>query len=193
MPTQQLSPIVRGWLAFAAVGTGLIHLALVIGAPVPLAVLFGVLGFVEFAWGVLTFVREPFAPRVAIVVAVVPVVAWGVLITLAASGGMPELAASIALVPLAVATLFELFIVAVLGSHVRRAADPAGREDGASRTPGTTKYLIGISAGALVVASLTSPALAATEAGQGAVPHGGTVVEQPFELELPEHGTDGQH
>ena len=189
MADRQLSPIVRGWLAFAALGTGIIHLALVIGAPLPLAVLFGVLGFAEFAWGVLTFAREPFAPRVAIVVGVVPIVAWGVLITVAASGGAPALAASLDLLPLAVATLFELFIVAVLGGHLRRRAE---RTERAARAPGTAKYLIGISAGALAVAALTSPALAATDAGLGASPHGGsTTVEEPFDLDLPEHEGDG--
>ncbi len=50
----QLSPIVRGWLAFAALGTGLIHLALAVSAPLPLAVAFGAIGFVEFAWGVVS-------------------------------------------------------------------------------------------------------------------------------------------
>ena len=182
-----MSTIVRGWLAFAAVGTGIIHLALVIGAPLPLAVVFGLLGFAEFAWGVLAFVREPFAPRVAIAVAVVPIAAWGVLITMAAGGSVPEVAASLNLLPLAIATLFELFIVAVLGSHVRRTADHT------PRTPGTAKYLVGICAGALVVAGLTSPALAATEAGLGAPTHGGmgtTEVEDPFDLEVPGHETE---
>jgi hypothetical protein len=179
---------VRGWLAFAAVGTGIIHLALVIGAPLPLAITFGALGFVEFAWGVLAFAREPFAPKAAIAVAIAPIVVWGGLITVAASGGMPELAASLNLLPLAIASFFELFIVAVLGGHLRR---------GVNRKPpvsSTAKYLIGISAGALVVAGLTSPALAATDAGLGAPSHDGTqtteVEDEPFELELPGHESD---
>ena len=183
-----MSSIVRGWLAFAAVGTGIIHLALVIGAPLPLAIAFGALGFTEFAWGVLAFVREPFAPKAAIAVAIAPIVVWGGLLTVAAGGGMPELAASLDLLPLAIASLFELFIVGVLGVHLRRGTD---RQPPASST---AKYLIGITAGALVVAGLTSPALAATEAGLGAKPHGGTVVEeQPYELELPGHGSDPDH
>ncbi len=185
-----MSTITRGWLAFAAVGTGIIHLALVIGAPLPLAVVFGLLGFAEFAWGVLAFAREPFAPKAAIAVAVVPIAAWGVLITMAATGGVPELAASLNLLPLAIATLFELFIVAVLGSHLRRTTEST------PRTPGTAKYLIGISAGALVVAGLTSPALAATEAGLGAPSHDApatTVVDEPFDLELPGHEMDMGH
>ena len=38
--------------------------------------------------------------------------------------------------------------------------------------PGVARYLLGLAAGALVVAALTTPALAATEAGEYAVPHG---------------------
>jgi hypothetical protein len=182
-----MSSIVRGWLAFAAVGTGTIHLALVIGAPLPFAIVFALLGFVEFAWGVLAFAREPFAPRVAIAVAILPIVAWGALMTLAANGGLPELAASLDLLPLAIATVFELFIIAVLGRQLRR------HTEATPRSTSTTKYLVGISAGALVVAGLTSPALAATDAGLGAPTHGGqtTVVDEPFELELPGHDAPG--
>ena len=45
------------------------------------------------------------------------------------------------------------------------------------------RYLLGLGAGALVVAALTTPALAATEAGDFAQPHG--TQDQPFELNLP--------
>lgn len=173
-----MSPIVRGWLAFAALGAGLIHLALVMGAPVALAVAFGLLGFTEFAWGVVTFVREPFAPRAAIAVAIVPTVAWVGLVAVTASGGMRELAASIDVLPPGVATLFELFIAAALGAHVRRDAART------PRTPATARYLLGLAAGAIVVAGLTAVALAAAQSGLG-----GTVVD----LDLPEHGTDPGH
>ncbi len=90
---------------------------------------------------------------------------------------MRELAASIVLLPLAVATLFELFIVAVLGSHLRR------EEHRTPRPPGTARYLVGLIAGAIVIGGLTAAALAATPAGLG------TTVE---DLELPAHDTDAR-
>lgn len=172
-----MSPIVRAWVALAAIGAGIIHLALVIGAPLPLAVAFGALGFVEFAWGVVAFAREPVAPRVAIGVGIAPALVWGAALAVRASwvaAGFERLGAvaSTPLISLAVATLFELFVVAVLGARLRRAAD------GPVPAPGTAKYLLGICAGALVVAALTAPALAATEAGLGAPQHG-PVIEEP--------------
>jgi hypothetical protein len=186
-PTRPFSPIVRGWLAFAALGTGIIHLALVIGAPLPLAVVFGVLGFTEFAWGVLTFAREPLAPRVALVVAVVPIVGWAVILSTGPSMA-PGLLESLDLLPIAVSTLFELFVVGVLGLQLRRDREATTPPP---RAPGTAKYLLGIGAGALVIATLTSPALAATEAGAGASMHGSDGGE-PLP-EVPEHDTEPEH
>lgn len=178
-----MSTITRSWLAFAAIGAGLIHVALVIGSPLPLGIVLAVLGLTEFGWGVLTFARESVAlPRVALVVALVPVLAWGLLLVTSSVAEMPAIAASFGFLPLAIASLFELFAAAVLGMHLRRvtAGDPA------PRTPGVAKYLLGIAAGGLVVAALTTPALAATSAGDAARPHG----EEPtYELILPEHET----
>lgn len=168
MPT-----ILRSWLAFAAVGAGLIHCALVIGSPIALAIPLAILGLIEFAWGVLVFSREivPF-PRVAIIVAFVPVITWGVL--LAFSAGW--VVSSLGLLPLAVSTLFELVIATALGVHLRRGT----LKDAPPPFPSVGRYLLGLGAGALVVAALTTPALAATEAGTAAVPPGDV-------FELPGH------
>lgn len=161
--------ISRSWVAFAAVGAGLIHLALVIGSPVALAVPLALLGLAEFGWGVLTFAREALLfPRVAIVVAVVPIVLWAVLLAVA-----PSAAASLGFLPLAVSSIFGLFVAALLGRHLRRAADAP------PEPPGITRYLLGLVAGGLLVAALTAPALASTEAGGSSVPD---------DLFLPTHG-----
>jgi len=178
MPT-----ITRTWLAFAAIGTGLIHLALVIGAPLALGLVFAALGLAEFGWGVLTFAREevPLA-RVALIVAIAPVLAWGLLLVISTLAEMPGIAASVPFVPLAVATVFELFAATVLARHLRRdSRDERG-------IPSVGRYLTAIVAGGLVVAAMTTPALAATQAGQFAQPHGETP-PPGFELNLPEHGT----
>jgi hypothetical protein len=178
-----MTTVTRTWLAFAAIGTGLIHVALVIGSPLGLGIALAVLGLAEFAWGVLTFARDtvPF-PRAALVAALLPIVGWALLLVTSSVSQMPAIAASIEFVPLAVASLFELFIATVLGVHLRR------RGDAAAKPPGVRRYLLGLSAGALAVAALTTPALAATQAGLSAQHHGdpGTT---PFELILPEHDT----
>ena len=75
-----------------------------------------------------------------------------------------------------VASLLDLAIAIGITWILRR--DPATPP--APLRPG--RYLLGLGAGALVVAALTTPALAATEAGAAAVPHGG---DEPFELDPP--------
>ena len=178
-----MSTITRSWLAFAAIGAGLIHVALVIGSPLPLGIVLAVLGLTEFGWGVLTFARESIAlPRVALVVALLPVLAWGLLLVTSSVAEMPAIAASFAFLPLGVASLFGLFAASVLGMHLRRVTT----DDTAPRAPGIARYLLGIVAGGLIVATLTTPALAATEAGTAAQPHGEV---EPYELILPGHET----
>lgn len=175
MPT-----ITRTWLAFAAIGTGLIHVALVIGSPLALGLALAVLGLTEFGWGVVTFARERLiAPRIALVVALVPVAAWTLLLVISSVAETPEFASSFSFLPLAVASLFELFAIAVLGIHLRKKRDP----DATPAFPSVARYVVGLGLGALVVAALTTPALAATDAGLFAQPHG----ESPV-LDLPGHG-----
>lgn len=149
--------ILRAWVSFAAIGTGLIHLAMVLSAPLWLAIPLTVLGMVEFGWGVLTFASDPpLVPLAAIVVAIVPVLAWITLLTMA--GSIPEIANPSTLVPLGIASVFELFVAAVLGRQLQRPRPtPAPK-------PSTPRYVIGIAAGALVTAALVTPALAAAQA-----------------------------
>ena len=168
-----MSTITRTWVAFAAIGVGLIHLALVIGAPPGLGIVLVVLGLTEFGWGVLTFARETVAlPRVAIVVALVPVLAWALLL---ATSSAPT---SLAFLPLAVSTAFELFAVAVLGRHLRRRQ----AADAPPPPPRVGRYLLGLVLGAAVVAVLTTTALGAT--GFGADLSAG---DSPY-WDLPGHG-----
>lgn len=179
-----MSAITRSWLAFAAIGAGLIHVALVIGSPLPLGLALAVLGLAEFGWGVLCFAREtPPLPRLALVVALVPVVAWALLLVVSTALENPGIAASLRLLPLAVATLFELVAAYILARHLRRNAHT-------TTEPGVARYLLGLTAGALLVGGLTTPALAATPAGEAAQPHG-SHTEEPFVLNLPNH--DGGH
>jgi hypothetical protein len=77
----------------------------------------------------------------------------------------PGFAAPLPFLPLAIATVFELFVAAVLGAHLRRSVEPVA-------PPSAGRYLAGLLAGSLAVAALTTPALAATASGEVAQPHG---------------------
>ena len=145
-----MSPIVRGWIAFAAVGAGLIHLALVISAPLLGGVLLAGVGIAEFAWGVMVMFDERFlVPRIAVVAVLAPIGLWIAALLLDAESFRPF--------PLAIATLFELFIAIALAMMLRRPRAP--------RAVSTRRYTLGLAAGAVVAALLTGPALGATAAG----------------------------
>ncbi|MGX5681684.1 hypothetical protein [Schumannella luteola] len=165
-----MSSLSRVWMSFAAIGAGLIHVALVVGAPAWAAVLTGMLGLAEFVWGAITFSRDtPPLPRVAVVVALAPGLLWVVgLVT-------RTVPPSFAPLSLGVATLFTLFVAAALGVHLRTGP-------GAS-IPSTVRFAVGLVAALVVVIALTLPALGATVVGGGSP--GGVV--SPFD----EHGHSG--
>jgi hypothetical protein len=164
-----VSSITRTWLAFAAIGAGLVHLALVISSPLPVGAVEAILGFVEFGWGVLTFSRERIAyPRAVLFGALVPLMLWALLVGIATAFRTPEIASSLGFVALGIATVLELFIAVTIAIHIRRGTDFRS----IPRAPSAGRYLVGLAVGAVVVAALTTPALANTEAGTFAVPHG---------------------
>lgn len=164
-----MSTVTRTWLAFAAIGIGMIHLALVISSPLPIAVVLAILGLVEFAWGVMTFVRERIAfPRLVLAGALAPILLWGLLVAAATALKDAELSSSLGLTALGIATLLELFVAGTIAVQLRRGVDFSTP----SRTPAAGRYLLGLTVGGLIVAGLTTPALAATEAGAYAQPHG---------------------
>jgi hypothetical protein len=168
-----VSQIVRGWLSFAAIGAGVIHLALVVSSPLPLAILLLVLGLAEITWAVAILVKDrAVLPRSARAGATVPLILWSVLVVLATVLGDPSVASSLPFLPMAMASLLELFLAGVLSAHLRRRADDTVRP--VSRA-GAVKYLIAMLVGGIVVAAMTTPALAATEAGTVALEHGGTM------------------
>ncbi len=155
-----MSAIPRCWVAFAAVGTGLIHLALALTADPAFSVPLVLFGFAEFAWGVLAFARDTLiAPRLVMVLVLVPTVVWVALLA-----GAPELASSLGFLPLAVAALLAFFVAITIAVSLRRATDAAPKQ------PTIARYLVGMLLAAAVVAALTVPAIAATEAGGSSVP-----------------------
>ena len=154
-----MSQVLRGWLAFAAIGTAVIHLALVISSPAPLAVVLALLGVVEFAWGILTLARDRILfPRAARIGAIAPVLLWSLVVVLATLLDAPAVASYFNFIPMFVATVFELFIALSITTVLRGEARTA-------KAASAGRYLLGMFAGALVVAALTTPALAFTSAG----------------------------
>ena len=129
--------VLRLWSAFALLGAGLVHLA-VVSEHVEESALHGlfflVVGAVQLGWGVLAMARTTLpAPHALVAVQVGLVAIWAASRTV----GLP--------VPPAPWT-----------------TEPVGTAD----------LLAVAAAGALLVWVLTTPALAATEAGQHAHPHG---------------------
>lgn len=143
----------RAWVACAAVGAGLIHLALVVDALLPIGSLLAVVGIAEFGWGVLAIFDARFlVPRIALGAALVPVGLWIAALLL---GQAP-----LPLAPLAAATVLDFAIAVLLAIALRRPEPrpvPRGR------------VVAAVVLGALVVAAITVPALLATRGG-GSVP-----------------------
>ncbi|MES2169797.1 MAG: hypothetical protein V4479_03625 [Actinomycetota bacterium] len=151
--------VLRAWLAFAAIGCAVIHLALVINSPLPLAVVLVLLGVIEFAWGVLTLARDRILfPRASRIGAIAPVLLWSLVVVLATLLDAPAVTSYFNFIPMFVATVFELFIALTITTVLRYDVRPA-------KVAGAGRYLLGMFAGAVIVAALTTSALSFTTAG----------------------------
>lgn len=160
--------VVRTWLGFAALGAGLIHLALAVDATPPLAIVLVLFGVAEFGWGIVAFTTDatPY-PRAARIVALVPVLVWAFALV----SGL-AFAGAVRVFPMLAASVLDLAIAVGVTLVLRRSADAAGGDPRPSRTLSAPVYLAAMFVGALVVGLVTTPALAATEAGDLAAPHG---------------------
>lgn len=154
--------LVRQWAALGALGLGLVacgtgagHLAhdLAVGAALT------ALGLTALGWGVVALRGPTPAPRAAAGAAL----AAGPAVLLSAPlTGTATTAAEAAALVLALATA----ILLALGVRAAGTAGPHRRAPGGPAQAGV------LAAGALLVALVTVPGLAATEAGAHAVPHG---------------------
>jgi hypothetical protein len=175
-----MATMVRTWLGLAALGAGLIHLAVAAGAPPVLLAVFAALGAAELAWGVAALARwtVPF-PRISVAAITVPTLLWVVLLLVAAgdvhgaahasgthtAAMTGPLAAQLPVGPLLAAALLDISIAAVLAVRLR-----GGRPDGRpTHKPGVWTYLVGVLGGAGVIFALTSAALGGTAVGQVAM------------------------
>jgi hypothetical protein len=162
-----MSTITRMWLGFAALCTGIIHLALIGSSPVGIAIPLAIIGAAECTWGLLAFVRGRVPlPRLALFGSIAPVLLWGALVSLAVVAGQPGIASYLGFEAMALASVLGLFIAAVLAIHTRRGTD-FGKPTRAITAP---RYLAGVILGGMLAAAIVTPALAATDAGKYATP-----------------------
>jgi hypothetical protein len=97
--------------------------------------------------------------------------------------------------PLAAASVFIVVVALSAGLELRartrlaRSAGHVGEDRGAGASD--TARLIGMVAGAALVAALATPALAATAAGEQAVPHGSHQPDERLQREVDAPGGHG--
>jgi len=170
-----MTVITRAWLSFAAIGAGIIHLALVISSPLAIGIPLALFGIAELTWGVLILVKDRLvSPRLAHAGAVTPLLLWSLLTVTVTLLAAPQVASSLRFVPMGIAAIFELFIAGVLSVILRRQTET---EPSTPVAPPATavKYLSAVIIAGVLVGALTTPALAATQAGAVAIEHGGTM------------------
>ncbi|UOQ61172.1 hypothetical protein MUN76_04160 [Leucobacter rhizosphaerae] len=153
------------WSALAAIGSTLILCAIAAESGWLLAGTLLAAAAAELVWGLgVLRAGRMLAPRLAIAVSVVVMAAATALV----------FARQIGWVPFAVLVVLHWSVALLAAVRLRRlraaSAYSAGSGAPASPRPGAT--VIAVTAAAMVVAALTTPALANTSAGEHAVPHG---------------------
>lgn len=166
---------VSPWPAIAAWGAGLIQLALGAGTITGVAegpairvagILLIVLGATTIGWGAATLARgRLLVPRLSIAGSLAGVLA-------AVSALMLD---PVRVSVFAVAAASALLLAVALGAAWERRR--ASRTNGGATTDAAPSRILPLVVGAFLVAALVTPALAATEAGRHAVPHGQHLTE----------------
>jgi hypothetical protein len=177
-----VSHTTRIWMALASLGAGLVHLAIGAGSPLSLAIFLIGFGVAEIVWGLSIMARaHTVLPRTVMVASLIPVALWALLLTVLIVAGSSSLASTVPLLPMAVGSLLNLYVsgsLAVARRRFDRESDAAASvssttwADAAAGQPQAGRYVLGLVFGALLVSGMVTPALAATNAGQYAVPHG---------------------
>ncbi|WP_353826988.1 hypothetical protein [Agromyces sp. SYSU T0242] len=158
-----LATMTRTWPMLAALGGGLVLAALAAGAGgAPRVVLAG-LGIAALGWGVSGLrAGRVVAPRTTLAASTAALVAGGAAV---AGGGLSAVPG----LPLGAAAVFTTAVAVSAASAVR--STPRERT-ARPRATGSARSLAGLAVGAVLVSALATPALAATDAGRLAVPHG---------------------
>jgi hypothetical protein len=164
------SAVARCWAGFASLGAGLIHLAVVhehLAEWWVFGVFFAVVGALQIGWAMLALARDTVPiPRLVAGATAAILVLWVV----SRSTGLPV--GPEPWTPEAVGTadvlcgVLEAAVVVLLVA-VLRSGEPAATAQRLTRT-----QLVLLTVGALAMAAITTPALAATDAGEHAHPMG---------------------
>jgi uncharacterized membrane protein len=116
-------------------------------------------------------------PGIALGAALGPVAVWVAAMSLHSGFGLAADAVALPLFPMLIASVFSLFVAGSLAVLRRRAA--AGENSASAAVeadPQGWRFLTGLILAGFLVSGLTTPALAATDAGTHAVPHGSHAV-----------------
>ncbi|WP_127794608.1 hypothetical protein [Agromyces sp. LHK192] len=171
-----LPTLTRSWPMLAALGAGLVLVAVGAGAldgairGIATSVTLAGCGLTALGWGVLALRAGAIPAPTATLGAVVGVL---LLTAVLLSNG---LAAELDLAALPLLAADALLLVVGIGAALalrrgQRGSVGRGRQHGRPSEPVGTS-LVGMAVGAALVAALATPALAGTEAGGSAVPHG---------------------
>lgn len=173
---QALVAATRSWPMLAAFGAGLVLMALAAGAGGAAQPALIVIGVAALGWGVLALrAGHVLAPSLVLVAAAVSLVGTAAAVA-TGTAAMTDVAPG----PLAAASVFIVVMALAAGFELRGRSRPASRRAGRGgtgsqrvrREASVAARLTGLVSGAALVAALATPALAATEAGEQAVPHG---------------------
>ncbi|MBF4617990.1 hypothetical protein ITJ44_07875 [Clavibacter sp. VKM Ac-2873] len=169
-----MSLLIRHWLALAALGAALIHLAVGAGSPPAAMVALLVIGVAEGAWAiaVLRSDRLP-VPGWAALGALVPVAGWALLVTAAVVMSAPGITSDLPAIPMLAATLLDLVVAAVVGRHLR------SRAESEAQAACTSVEATFPADAALVGSGAPLPAAAATPAPVTAVPSAAGASAEP--------------
>ncbi|WP_336652041.1 MULTISPECIES: hypothetical protein [unclassified Leucobacter] len=158
------------WSALAALGSGLILLAVAAGASPWLALPLITVAAGEIIWAVVTMrAGRIIAPRTTAIFCTAMIGVAATLLFTRSIGILPFLAL--------VSLHWVTAVCAALQLRLARRRDPPSTPAQAAdaSAPGAAKFLIVLTAQAMLVAAITTPALADTEAGAAAVPHGTSI------------------
>jgi hypothetical protein len=164
------SDVARCWAGFASLGAGLVHLAVVhehLAEWWLFGVFFVAVGALQVGWAVLALARDRVpAPRAIAAVNAGVIVLWAVSRSVGLPVGPEQWTPEAVGLADVVCAALEVVVVGLLLAAVRVPRDRRPLHLAAS----ARLALLGI--GALAMAAVTTPALAATEAGDHAHPHG---------------------
>lgn len=179
-------------LAMAALGAGLLHLALAAGADLSFQIAFAVCGVAELVWAGFAIARHPLPQtqshppaealplaRAIPSLALVPIGVW--LIALLSPATTPG---TLPLPAIAVASLLDLGVA--IGAAVLLRSRPAARRQSAHGEGFTVPLVIG----AFAMTAIVLPALGSTAAGSAASAGSHATHQQSELLQLPVDHTD---